>query len=91
MMVYLALRTLSFKEVFDKRAAFFGQNTADDFGAGLKGGRGEPAKAALGIRSSIDYPANLGPAQSTGTHCTGLKGYIEGAAIQVFTAKGLGG
>lgn len=71
------------KEPLEQDRAFFGQDPALNFGAPMAGGALEKAgamnhRAALGIFSPKDKPADTGMADGTGTHGAGLERHNEG-------------
>ncbi len=57
----------------------------------MKGTLSEGGIATLRVARAVDYPVNLAPAQSSGTHQTWLHGDVERAPFEVLPSESLRG
>ena len=74
----------------EQQAAFLRQNTSPDGGFRVKQTPAEQGESPFGVRGSKHDFAQLHPVRSRCAHGAGFKGNIQGAVVQIFTAKVVG-
>jgi hypothetical protein len=89
--VVAVLFAVQLKKILKDRFAFLLEETTLDDGLRVKHGAAEAFEASLGVGSTIDDAAYLGPPRGPGTHDAGLEGDVECTVGEVFGVEIIGG